>query len=106
MKFWRSFLILGSLSLMPVAAQVTGRLTGMVVDSSGAPIPAVEVKLLLAGQADPILTTVTTSEGLFNLGGIRPEIYDVVVTAPGFRTEAVRSLKIDPGSEAALPPIK
>src|SRR5436309_346478 len=35
-----------------------------------------------------------------------PEIYDVMVEADGFRKETVRSVKIDPASEAALPPIK
>src|SRR5947207_7939741 len=99
-------LALSLISLTPLAAQVTGRLTGRVVDTSGAAIPGVEVKLALAGQLRPILTAVTTSDGLFSIAGIRPEIYGVMVEAAGFRKETVRSVKIDPASEAALPPIK
>ena len=99
-------LALSLISLTLLAAQVTGRLTGRVVDTSGAAIPGVEVKLALAGQLRPILTAVTTSDGLFSIAGIRPEIYGVMVEAAGFRKETVRSVKIDPASEAALPPIK
>jgi hypothetical protein len=91
---------------MPAAAQVTGRLTGTVADTSGAPIAGVEVKLLLTGQSRPVLTAVSTSDGIFNFSGIRPETYDVVVEAPGFRKETVRSVKIDPARETALPSIK
>ena len=90
----------------PVAAQVTGRLTGTVVDASGAAIPGVEVKLLLAGQSRPILTAVTTSDGIFSITGIRPEVYDVTVESTGFRKQTVRSIKIDPATEAALPAIR
>ena len=72
MQFWRSILALSLISLTPLAAQVTGRLTGRVVDTSGAAIPGVEVKLALAGQLRPILTAVTTSDGLFSIAGIRP----------------------------------
>src|SRR5438270_4075219 len=39
MRFGMSFLVLGLVSLAPAWAQVTGRLTGSVVDTSGAPIP-------------------------------------------------------------------
>jgi len=93
------------LCLTPLGAQVTGRLTGRVVDTSGAGIPGVEVTLLLAGQSRPILTAVTTSDGLFSLSGVRPEIYDVMVEAKGFRKQKVRSVKIDPASEVSLPAI-
>src|SRR5882724_7067953 len=92
--------------LMPVAAQVTGRLTGTVIDPSGAPVPSVEVKLLLVGGSHAILTAVTTSEGIFSLSGIRPENYDVVVGAPGFRMETLHAVKIDPARETALPAIR
>src|SRR5436190_13160307 len=82
--------------LMPVAAQVTGRLTGTVIDASGAPVSSVEVKLLLVGGSQPILTAATTSEGIYSLTGIRPESYDIVVKASGFRKATRHAVKIDP----------
>src|SRR5262245_26611174 len=103
MQVWFSIVALVLVSLPPLQAQVTGRLSGTVTDASGAVVPGVEVKLTLAGQSRPILTAITTSDGIFTIGGIRPEIYDIVVEAAGFRKETVRSIKIDPAAEAALP---
>src|SRR5262245_53184064 len=106
MRFVWSLLALSFVSLTPLAAQVAGRLTGRVVDTSGAAMPGVTVTLMLAGQSNPSLTAVTTSDGRFSISGVRPEVYDVTVETPGFRKEKVRSIKIDPASEAALPTIK
>src|ERR1700730_8569811 len=87
-------------------AQVTGRLSGSVRDTSGAAIPNATVNLLLAGGAKLVLTTVTTSEGLFSFTNVRPEKYDLIVESSGFLKYSLRGVTIDPARETSLPVIK
>ena len=47
---------------LPLAAQVSGRLTGRVADPSGAGVPEATVHLRLAGGSRTILTAQTTLE--------------------------------------------
>src|SRR5437867_8493956 len=88
-----------------VSAQVTGRISGSVTDSSGAAVPGATVNLLLPGGSKPILTTVTTSEGLFSVTNVRPESYDLTVDAKGFLKYTLRGVKVDPARETSLPKV-
>src|SRR5438552_11289433 len=87
-------------------AQVAGRLSGSVTDSSGAAIPDATVNLLLAGGSKPVLTTVTTPEGLFSFTNVRPESYDLTVDAKGFLKYTLRGVKVDPARETSLPKVQ
>ncbi len=87
-------------------SQVAGRLSGSVADATGAVVPNAVVNLMLAGRAVPVLTTHTTSEGLFILIGVRPEFYDVMIEARGFRKYALRRVKVDPAIETAVGAIR
>ena len=87
-------------------AQVAGRLSGSVVDSTGAAAPGAKVSVYLAGGAQPVLTAETTSEGLFALSGVRPEFYDLTIQAQGFAAYTLRRVKVDPARETVIPPIK
>jgi hypothetical protein len=86
-------------------AQVTGRVTGSVVDSSGASIPKATVNLSLHGGKRPLLTTTTNTQGLFSLETIRPEAYDISVEAPGFRPYKLEKVAVDPSRTVDLPAI-
>src|SRR5438552_14799767 len=87
-------------------AQVAGRLSGSVTDSSGAAIPNATVNLLLPGGAKPVLATVTTSEGLFSFTNVRPISYDLTVESKGFLKYTLRGLKVDPARETSLPRVQ
>src|ERR1043166_3100177 len=89
-----------------ISAQVTGRISGSVTDSSGAAIPDATVNLLLAGGSKPALTTVTTPEGLFSFTNVRPESYDLTVDAKGFLKYTLRGVKVDPARETSLPRVQ
>ncbi|MFB3828520.1 MAG: carboxypeptidase regulatory-like domain-containing protein [Bryobacteraceae bacterium] len=101
----RNLFLLAGLCV-PLAAQVTGRVSGTVVDASGAAVPDAAVRLVLAGGARAALETKTTGEGLFALTGVRPETYDLTVEKAGFVPYAVRGLKVDPARETALAAIR
>src|SRR6185369_4213137 len=87
-------------------AQVTGRIAGSVTDSSGAAVPDAVVNLLLAGGAKPVLTTVTTPEGLYSFTNVRPESYDMSVEAKGFLKYTLRGVRVDPARETSLPKVQ
>ena len=90
----------------PLSAQVAGRLSGTVTDPSGAAIPGAKVSVMLAGGQTAVLATTTSGEGIFDFIGVRPEFYDVHVEFGGFRSQALRRVKVDPGLETAMGSIR
>ncbi|MBM3811410.1 MAG: hypothetical protein FJW20_07210 [Acidimicrobiia bacterium] len=89
-----------------IFAQVSGRISGSVTDASGSAIPAAAVELFLPGGASPLLSTTTTSDGLFTFTGVRPDYYDLTITAPGFGKQRLRAIKVDAATELSLADIK
>lgn len=86
-------------------AQATGRLTGVVQDSSGAKVPGATVSLYLAGGKTALLTAKTSSEGVFDFVALRADSYDVAIEAAGFSKFINAAVKVDPARETALPAI-
>lgn len=95
--------------LMPFLAafgQNTGRISGSVMDASGAAIPGASVKLFVAGGAAPIASMSSSNEGVFFFPALQPVYYDLSVEVKGFRTEIRRGLKVDAGTELSVPAYK
>src|ERR1035441_2932192 len=105
MRFQRG-LLLAILPALPLSAQIGGRITGSVVDSSGAAVPSAQVDLLLSGGKRPLLTTRTSMEGLYHLIGVRPGEFDLTVEAAGFVKVTLRNVTVDAVRETAVPEIK
>jgi len=76
--------------------QSNGRLTGSVVDPSGAAVPRATVSVLLHGGKRALLETLTSNEGAFVIESVRPELYDIVVEADGFQRYTLEGVKVDP----------
>lgn len=73
---------------LPVLAQ-TGQIGGRVLDPSGAPVPAAQIKIRnTANGAERKVAT--ASEGLYLLPLLSPGTYDVSASVPGFKS-ALRS---------------
>ena len=92
-------------SVISLSAQVAGRISGSVLDKSGATVPSASVSLMMPGGTEPLLSALTTSRGLFSMTGVRPDYYDLVVEAPGFDKYTIQGIKVDPARETALPSI-
>ncbi|MCC6586348.1 MAG: TonB-dependent receptor [Bryobacterales bacterium] len=88
------------------SAQVTGRLTGSVTDSTGAAVPNAKVSLLLAGGQQAVAVTQTSAEGLYAFPALQPVNYDLTVETPGFLKLVLRAVKVDAGKETPVPAIK
>jgi hypothetical protein len=105
MRFVGGLVFLGLLSC-PLFAQFSGRVTGSVVDSSGASVPNAEVDLYLTGGKKPMYSTRTSTEGEYHFSGVRPAEYDVTVEAKGFLKTTLRGLTVDAARESSVPQIK
>jgi hypothetical protein len=94
------------LAFFPVYAQVAGRLSGTVVDQSGAAIPGAMVNVYVPGGKQPVLQGTTNEAGLFTFIAVRPDTYDVTVEARGFAKVTIRGVKVSPVQETGLPPVE
>src|SRR5262249_10277792 len=90
----------------PANAQLSGRVAGSVMDSSGAAIAGAEVGLYLAGGQKPLLATQTAADGSYNFVGVRAATYDLSVTSKGFVKTTLRGINVDPARETDVPAIK
>lgn len=86
-------------------AQTNGSIASSVVDGQLSAIPGASIRLFLPAGEEPIAETRTSSEGIFALTGLRPQLYDLEVSAPGFQTETIRGVKVDAARETSLPRI-
>ena len=103
-------LVAGLALVLPVRSfarrQVTGRVIGTVVDSSGSAVPGATVSLLLSGGDAPVLTVVTSPEGFFTFSSVRPELYDMTVESRGFQRQLLQNVKVEPARDTALSEIR
>src|SRR5687767_2596129 len=84
MRSISAWLLITVFSIASAVAQVNGRLTGTLVDSTGASIPNAQVSLFLKLGESPIFTVKTNSEGLFDFASVRPEYYRLKIESSGF----------------------
>ncbi len=103
---WVSGFVVSVCLALPVAAQFSGRVTGSVVDSSGAAVPGAAVDLYLSGGARPLLSVKTSADGLYHFLGVRPAYYDLMVDAPGFVKTTLRGITVDAARETPVPEIR
>lgn len=95
----RVLLLLGILALISALAfgqAETGQITGTITDPSGAAVPGatVTVKSVTSGTTR---TATTNATGNYSITNLRPDQYDVTVTAPNFQTQT-RRLNVTVGS--------
>src|SRR5579872_4377542 len=103
----RVSLLVMTVALAGVACygQVAGRLTGSVVDPSGASVTNATVNVYLPGGTKPVLSTKTTSDGNFDFAAVRPDTYRLEVEAPGFNKFVQQNIAVDPVRQTSLPVI-
>jgi hypothetical protein len=88
--FGRCVRLLAVLSLIPVSAFAQGASTatiaGVVRDSSGAVLPGVTVEAASPALIEKVRSTVTDERGQYRLPELRPGMYIVTFSLPGFST--------------------
>ncbi|OFW16370.1 MAG: hypothetical protein A3G81_25390 [Betaproteobacteria bacterium RIFCSPLOWO2_12_FULL_65_14] len=90
MKIPRSAYIAAAccLLLLPAsgAAQVNGAIAGVVRDSSGAVMPGVTVEATSPALIEKVRVVVSDAQGLYRIVDLRPGVYTVTFSLPGFST--------------------
>src|SRR5882672_979347 len=64
----------------------TGSIAGVVRDSSGAVMPGVTVEAASPALIEKVRSVTTDSQGLYRIVDLRPGMYAVTFTLPGFGT--------------------
>ncbi|HEU0120532.1 MAG TPA: TonB-dependent receptor [Bryobacteraceae bacterium] len=99
----KSKLVLGALcaaALLP-AQQITGTVTGIATDPSGAVLPGVQVRVTNL-QTSVARETNTDASGAFSVPFLPAASYSLTATAKGFRTFQVDSFVLQVGQTARL----
>ena len=102
----RVLVIFLTLAALPVMSQVTGRLSGTVLDPDGKPVSGARVILNMADSTVEDSFTLTDSNGSFLFPSLRPTYYDLVVEFPNFKKAGQKGVKIDPLTETPLAALK
>jgi hypothetical protein len=87
---------------IPAMAQFSGRVTGSVLDPSGAPVSGAKVGLLLPHGTKPLATTTTGQDGGYRFLSVRVAAYDLSVEAQGFLKSTIRNLAVDGARETTV----
>jgi Carboxypeptidase regulatory-like domain/TonB dependent receptor len=84
-----------------VQAQIAGRVTGTVVDKTGASLPGADVTLSIPGGAK-VYTTKTSETGGFTVVAVTAGTYDLTIEASGFVPGNIRGVVVEAARETDL----
>ena len=90
-------IILGAvcLGLLPaVASAQTSTIAGVVKDTSGAVLPGVTVEAASPALIERVRTATTDGSGQYKIGSLRPGLYTVTFTLPGFSVVKRESVEL------------
>ena len=92
---------------LPAAAAaqaVQASVTGEVRDTTGGVLPGVTVEVTSDALIERVRTTTTDAQGLYRITDLRPGVYVVTFTLPGFATVRRENLTLTPGFVATVNP--
>src|SRR4030066_1010137 len=88
-----SILLFFSASSLSYGQILTGKITGLVTDDEGSPLPGVTIE-----ASSPSLmgreTAITSGKGTYRLANLPPGLYQVVFTMPGFQRVERADIKV------------
>src|SRR6266508_1538457 len=78
-------------------------ITGTVRDASGAILPGVSVEASSPALIEKVHTTVTDSAGLYRIVDLRPGVYTLTVSLPGFATVKREGIELTGTATLTIP---
>ena len=97
-------LLLGIVTLASAYAQdvASGSVAGTVRDTSGAVLPGATVEAESPALIEKVRTTSTDNEGRYRINGLRPGVYSITFTLPGFGTARREGVELTTGFVATI----
>ena len=87
--------------LLPLGAFAqTGSIAGTVTDETGGVLPGVTVETTSPALIEGVRSTVTGGTGLYEIEALRPGVYTVTFTLPGFSTFVREGIEVTTGFTA------
>jgi hypothetical protein len=99
---WRVVLGLFVFTLLPAIASAQSAIAGVVKDTSGAVMPGVTVEAASPALIERTRSVVTDGQGLYKIVDLRPGVYDVTFTLPGFNTVKRDAVELPANFTAAI----
>ncbi len=97
-------ILFGLQGISASAQQLTGSLSGVVVDQTGARIPDAKIQLKNEASGD-VRTTVGDNQGYFYLTALQPATYTLYISATGFSKLEAKGIVINLGDQRSIPSI-
>src|SRR5437667_7507663 len=88
--------------MLPSAAHAQGSITGVIKDASGAVMPGVTVEVSSPALIEKTRTAVSDGRGQYRIVDLRPGVYRVTFTLPGFTTVRREGIELTVGFTAAV----
>src|SRR5438094_9215495 len=99
-QFVRRVVVSGCLIFLPATAWAqaeTGNIAGVVRDTTGAVMPGVTVEAASPALIERVRSVTTDSQALYRIVELRPGLYTVTFTLPGFSTFSREGLQLTTG---------
>jgi Carboxypeptidase regulatory-like domain len=95
-------LVLACLVLWPAEASAQSEITGVVRDASGSVLPGVTVEAASPALIEKTRAAVTDGEGNYRIIALRPGVYTVTFTLPGFSTVIRQGIELTSDFSASV----
>ena len=82
----KALAIVALIILIPTMARAQAVIAGSVRDTSGAVLPGVTVEASSPALIEKVRTTISDSNGQYRIEDLRPGVYKIAFTLPGFST--------------------
>jgi hypothetical protein len=74
------------LALVPATVSAQSAIAGVVKDTTGAVMPGVTVEVASPALIERVRSVITDGQGLYKIVDLRPGVYSITFTLPGFNT--------------------
>src|SRR6188474_2087481 len=101
-KMGRVLWVLVFVLAIPAAARAQSSITGVVRDTSGAVLPGVTVEAASDVLIEKVRSVVTDGSGQYRIVDLRPGVYTVTFTLPGFSLFKREGLELTTGFTATV----